>query len=680
MLHPSIGTKTTSKKDGRARLETFQKRRKASHKSKLSSIKTAISAGNLALQSNSTKALAAEHVHLHLAELYLQRSRWQKVLEDRLGDLVRARSLANQAVEYAQKGRWRVTALRNLAAVLEERYDQTTDEEAAREAHQTLLQAAKMAKGDVHDELMRSIEHIKFKMGQSRWKYVLDIRMEELSSIPVAWGQQERKRFRFINAREFAAGNGLKVVEFDTIPRREYVPLSYVWRGIKPSGTQMPQETMEVKGAVGADPVSIDVLRTACRCVLTLECELLWIDGVCIMQEDEEDKAWQIQNMYSIYKNCKACLILPGGLSRLAHLEETTSWIHRAWTLQEAVAPPDSEVLFAWDKGDCVLQTNVPTPITQIEPGAAKASLESLLQNTGRTPSVLFPSDYQTKGAKTVEVKILSGDRLGETYLLGALDHRKQPGFGHTIWRAAMTRVASRPADMVFSIMGLLEVTLDPLDFNPWDRRSSTIALMQALLHRGESAAWLGVIPNLLVNPDIPSLPLFPTFNSEGKAVFETDGYVKASSDVIHGTPWRLVGLPSGKMHDDGSLEIHAQILPIRANLGIAVEEGGEVGDPLGIAPPRYEFWEKMPMGTNAYQAALKQCTPPYAVKLGEKAHFLNGALPCWVDNRPWLVMLVAPDKDGKVKNRGYTSVSEELIGSPGWREQTITLSATIKE
>jgi hypothetical protein len=171
-----------------------------------------------------------------------------------------------------------------------------------------------------------------FKVEPDALEFILDIPVDDLSKAPVSWSKITHKKFRFIDAPSLAAGEKLRVVEFDALPVQRYVALSYVWRGSYNQDVQsFDTKTMSIEGVVGADPISIDVLITACKCVATMDCQFLWIDGVCIVQSDEEDKAWQIQNMFDIYKNCKQCLILPGGLSRLVPITEPTTWMHRAW-------------------------------------------------------------------------------------------------------------------------------------------------------------------------------------------------------------------------------------------------------------------------------------------------------------------------------------------------------------
>ena len=76
----------------------------------------------------------------------------------------------------------------------------------------------------------------------------------------------------------------------------------------------------------------------------------LWLDRGCIIQSSKEDRSWQMQHMGRIYKNCSTYLVLPGGLGRLVGLAEETAWIHRSWTLQEALSPRTTKCLFRWEQ------------------------------------------------------------------------------------------------------------------------------------------------------------------------------------------------------------------------------------------------------------------------------------------------------------------------------------------
>jgi hypothetical protein len=299
---------------------------------------------------------------------------------------------------------------------------------------------------------------------------------------------------------------------------------------------------MAIKDATGADPISIDVLRLACVAALKLGPPLLWLDGLCIVQRDENDKAWQIQSMHDIYKLCKTCLILPGGLSRLVAIDEETRWIHRAWTLQEAVAPLSCFCLFSWSHGDCVMHTIVEARITEVEPEvAAMCDMLSLLRMSGTERNVRYPDpETSARAPPVVDVRLLCNDSLGSFYALhGAIIRKGKEVMGCTIWRAALLRFSSRPVDFIFSIMGLLGVALDPSLYAVDDKTAATVALMQALLRQGQSPEGLGIIPMLWPGGHLTTLLEFPEPDSRGRASFSrVNGAGREQTDLGYLAWW----------------------------------------------------------------------------------------------------------------------------------------------
>ena len=156
------------------------------------------------------------------------------------------------------------------------------------------------------------------------------------------------QRYRLLNCKSFVEHDILQIEEFVDLPPIPYSAISYVWRG---NTTQDQLWTFAVEGARDADPISIEVLRRVCITSLKLGPEYVWLDRMCIMQTSKEDKTWQISRMNLIYRSCSQCIVLPAGLGRLVHLHEQTPWIHRAWTLQEALSPRNTMVLFSWKLG-----------------------------------------------------------------------------------------------------------------------------------------------------------------------------------------------------------------------------------------------------------------------------------------------------------------------------------------
>ncbi|KAK5989286.1 hypothetical protein PT974_10799 [Cladobotryum mycophilum] len=84
----------------------------------------------------------------------------------------------------------------------------------------------------------------------------------------------------------------------------------------------------------------------------------------------------------------------------------------------------------------------------------------------------------------------------------------------------ATLRTSSRPVDMVFSIMGLFRVALNPKNFRAEDRLGATIALARRILDKGGSPNWLACSLSLPSHPSISSFPDFPTTRVDSLAVY----------------------------------------------------------------------------------------------------------------------------------------------------------------
>ena len=327
-------------------------------------------------------------------------------------------------------------------------------------------------------------------------------------------------RYRFIDTTAFTNQNLLRVIEYTELPER-FSTISYVWKG-NPllEGQQPPLGLFEVVGAEKADPVSIDVVKSACYAALHYNQLLIWLDKVCIAQAIREDKNWQIQVMGSLYKKADPCIIIPGGLSRLPPFEEPTSWVGRAWTLQEALLPRSTKVLFKWKYGRAVVQGVISGYIHEIEPGeTAVSDMTTLLEDTIRSEMavVTFPKrPDQSSTESMVRTQIFGSESLGMGQCFSLLctlwndlsDTRELNE--SAIWKSAVMRTSSRAVDMVFSIMALFGVQLDTSKFHKDDRRGVTIVLLQELMRLGRSASW--IIISLALQPDniISTMPLMP--------------------------------------------------------------------------------------------------------------------------------------------------------------------------
>jgi hypothetical protein len=160
------------------------------------------------------------------------------------------------------------------------------------------------------------------------------------------------QRYRFIDCDRFIQDKMLCIDEFTDFPSVQYAAMSYVWKGnpLEPSEAKN-HHSFSVAGALDGDPISIHVLSQVSLAAVKHGARYIWLDRLCIMQTNREDKNWQIRQMSEMYKRCNPCIVLPGGVQKLVRIDEETMWIHRGWTLQELLMPERALVLLAWKLG-----------------------------------------------------------------------------------------------------------------------------------------------------------------------------------------------------------------------------------------------------------------------------------------------------------------------------------------
>ena len=160
------------------------------------------------------------------------------------------------------------------------------------------------------------------------------------------------QRYRLIDCDQFVQNGVLCIDEFADFPSIQYAAMSYVWKGnpVDPPEAQS-HHRFSVAGALDGDPISVNVLSKACLAAVKHGASYIWLDRLCIMQTNREDKNWQIKKMGEMYKRCNPCIVLPGGVQKLVRIDEETAWIHRGWTLQELLMPERALVLLSWKLG-----------------------------------------------------------------------------------------------------------------------------------------------------------------------------------------------------------------------------------------------------------------------------------------------------------------------------------------
>ena len=156
----------------------------------------------------------------------------------------------------------------------------------------------------------------------------------------------------------------------------EYLALSYVWGG-GPKEYVLTSENLQRYCRSSGLPTLPKTISDAVTLTKEMGKRYLWVDSLCIVSNDPEDKASQIPAMTSVYGNAILTIIaaagddanhgLPGigsfrpgykvaDLGRYqivqSHLNlyqrsiEQTTWATRAWTYQELILSPRSLIFF----------------------------------------------------------------------------------------------------------------------------------------------------------------------------------------------------------------------------------------------------------------------------------------------------------------------------------------------
>ncbi|KAL0062970.1 hypothetical protein AAF712_010101 [Marasmius tenuissimus] len=354
-----------------------------------------------------------------------------------------------------------------------------------------------------------------------------------------------------LSCRSLEHEDHLDIFEFEQLPAGEYCAVSYVWRGV-PVPDYNDSGTFTVRGAEDGDPISIDVLRDIVWLAGEEAKEYIWLDRIGIIQSDKSDKAWQIMQMFSIYKE-STCIIVPGGVGRLAFSNDETTWMDRAWTLQEALAPKreDVIVLFSHD------------PSLDFEKHIASLSFIDLRIKPLRPGEQLF-------------------DRAHAQPLIGA---RIVSGAGQrqAIWQCALMRTSSRPVDMIFSIMHLFGVMLNPKEFDSDDRLGVTVRFAQGVLDESRKGVlnafdhWLSALYFMESSQQISTFPQFPETAVDGRAfIYTSDGSRQSVTDIMSERYTKYTRAPLyphflaeekdvGEMDDSGYYTFTAKyVLPLR--------------------------------------------------------------------------------------------------------------------
>ncbi|KAF2969517.1 hypothetical protein GQX73_g4088 [Xylaria multiplex] len=471
-------------------------------------------------------------------------------------------------------------------------------------------------------------------------KVIYDAPLETIKSLDITESATPR-RYRLLSCVDFIQAKKLVILEFTEFPNVPYTALSYVWQGNAPSKDFNSRVfTVPVPdGDAPGDPIGVEVLHETCLASMARGITHVWLDRLCIMQKSNEDKRWQIPRMYDVYRRCQICIVAPGGLQCLVRLGDETQWIHRGWTLQEAVAPAAVIVLFSWGLGSrSAYAGEIQGNIEEVTPAKSAVTSLSLIVDACTTGSLAVENG---DARLLLEVKLFSSHPADRSYKdfpfwrqtrrvlspnVGALARimskdLDQDAREYSIWQSALMRTSSRPVDMVFSVMGLFGVTLDTSQFGKQDRVQATIALARAILDKGGRATWLAAAFRIQPSRQISTFPLFPRTSVSGKAYVKvTGGMLEVSLLMENEYPIKeaLVPIPGGSMDQEGYIKFRSKGVPIRP---YSLDPALSSSDPA--KPAHFQAVDKSWWGVDA-DISDKEAEA-FAVLIGYFVHYYPG-------------------------------------------------------
>lgn len=476
------------------------------------------------------------------------------------------------------------------------------------------------------------------------------------------------RRVRLLDCDQFLNDNVLAIHEFPNFPSVPYAAVSYVWKGlgIDPSHAYDTEYgAFAVKGAEHADPISIDILKHACTVAVREKLTYIWLDRLCILQNDSEDKAWQIRQMFNIYKSCALCVVLPGGLRVLAQFDQNTNWMHRSWTLQEIMAQPNVMILYAWKYGKPLSMASASANFAYTEVIPGQSATCSLYHGLEVTIGNLYELTTERKKFQPFSFKLL-GD--GRDFHVGALlavingGGIESEAGAQAVWRCSLMRTSSFPVDTVLSIMGLFGVTLDPRSFEKGDRRGATIALAKEILLKGGRADWLAPSLGLPPAKGLSAFPEFPHVSASGQAMLTTKEGDKPVSGMIQwaGEGW-LNGVPTGTMDNTGYFTFSCPA-------ALLVPTGRRKNDPT-------PYDNKFPNDDTGQLQAIARDGVIWSIQLddelyqpiyptsiafiGSLVHYTSVAFGCYVNPFRYRALLLEEHEPGKFHRASYFILHE---------------------
>ncbi|KAF8346581.1 hypothetical protein F5887DRAFT_1158128 [Amanita rubescens] len=329
------------------------------------------------------------------------------------------------------------------------------------------------------------------------------------------------KRFRLIDCKAYLNGI-IRVVEYSSnaiIP--PYAAISYVWKGIHQA---KHAESFAVAGALDGDPISQEVLRITCITAIEQGARLriptrigryrIWRGSMknptCVSCYVEGLGGWP-----SFKRGLHGCTGR-GRCKKFYFRRTSNSYFIGNWGMVAGEMVAASKRLKTLPG---ILVVGIEDSVWPLdENGPSKFTADSMDADSDLIRSYMDENDHEllTKAALTRAKSIDRFDR-------GSRDSMEM-----AIWRCALLRTSKRDVDVVFSIMGLFGVSLDPGAYRKKSQEDVMIAFVKEIMRKGGRANWFAASLSSPVMDRLSTMPKMPErFEPKERGTIEFERQLK---------------------------------------------------------------------------------------------------------------------------------------------------------
>ena len=306
-------------------------------------------------------------------------------------------------------------------------------------------------------------------------------------------------------------------------------------------------------------------------------CDYLWLDLLCINQCAPDDRRLQVKNMANIYRNAKIVLVMFGGCTAAQGLEHSSSWIDRAWTLQESTVNKETFALFSAESlphiathTSCTI-SSVGASITRLDGSLGVARVHDLLKIDIELPlgRIAFPNVPNDQWPFCeFNLKCFGDNPRAIRTMQIVFDGIHSDGSNKAItysavWTSIWMRTSTRPQDMAFSLMHLLGVELN-VDYNiPLE------ALFMELVRKSSSVpVWFSIAPRINIVSGSGLIPALPKFTPHSLPTYTIDGSEALASTQLVDIDF-MVGATDLILHPfaNSGFELCGTVMDVRRTL-----------------------------------------------------------------------------------------------------------------